>query len=289
MRFVRTLVCVSSLAFGSVAYAQDPQTPPPEGTPAPAPAPAAAPAVAAGSGYMGPELNRTLTMPQGGIEGELGLIISHPSAGDTGISLALGGRYGIMPNLNAGLMLSFALAPSADFSTFLVNAEYEFLSNGMMMAAGRVDLGATKIGGGAGGSVTAFDFGLGLPFKYVITPMIAFISGSQYAFSPFGIGVGSDILFFEFASGGTVTNLNIPVGLLFQFTPMVAAEFGTGFSLVHSGDVNLKFVPINLTLEANLNMGGVGLDPYFTFSIPGPTEGGYADTLVFIIGARLHL
>ena len=284
MQFVRTLVCVSSLAIGSVAYAQDPQTPPPEGTPAPAPAPAAAAtaAPAGGGGYMGPELNRTLTMPQGGIEGELGLIITHPSAGDTGLSLGLGGRYGIMPNLNAGMALAFTLAPSGDFNTFVVNGEYEFLSGNGMMGAARVDLGAQKLG------TTAFALGIGLPFKYMITPMISFVSSSQYMLAPFGLGLGSDILFFDFASGGTVVNLNIPVGLLVQFTPMIAAEVNTGFALVHTSAADAKFVPLALTLEANLNMGGVGIDPYFTFALPGSTDA-YSDLLMFVIGARLHL
>jgi hypothetical protein len=240
---------------------------------------------------MGPELNRTLTMPQGGIEGELGLIITKPSAGDTGFAMVLGGRYGIMPNLNAGALIAFTLAPSGDFNSFLVNAEYEFLSGNGMMGAGRVDLGATKLGGGMA-SETGFDIGLGLPFKYIITPMIAFVSGSQYSFNSFGLGLGSDILFFTLASDIKQITLNIPVGILVQFTPMIAGEVNTGFALVHSSAGNIsvdsKFVPLALTLEANLNMGGVGLDPYFTFALPGSTDD-YGGTLQFIIGARLHL
>lgn len=239
---------------------------------------------------MGPELNRTLTMPQGGIEGELALPITHVT-GSTGVGLALGGRYGIMPNLNAGAMLAFTLSPNGDFNVFTVNAEYEFLSGNGMMGAARVDLGASKLGGGMV-SETGFDIGLGLPFKYMITPMIAFISGSQYSFNAFGLGSGSDILFFTLASDITVINLNIPVGILVQFTPMIAGELNTGFALVHASSggfsTDTKFVPLALTVEGNLNLGGVGLDPYFTFAFPGNTDD-YGGTIQFIIGARLHL
>lgn len=291
MQFVRTLVCVSSLAIGSVAYAQDPQTPPPEGTPAPAPAPAAAATAApAGSGYMGPELNRTLTMPQGGIEGDLALIIQRFSvsaggvtASSTGESLALGGRYGIMPNLNAGALLAFRLNPDANFTDFLVNGEYEFMPGSMMMVAGRVDLGVTHSDGG-----NAFDLGLGLPFKYVLSPMLAFVSGSQYMITAFGPIPNNDILFFEFASGGTVVGLNIPLGVIAQVTPMFNVQASTGFALLHTSAADEKFVPINLTAAANLNVGGIGIDPYFTFNIEGLTDD-YGSLMNFLIGARLHL
>jgi hypothetical protein len=287
MRFVRSLVCVSSLALGSVAYAQDPQMPPPEGTPAPAPAPAPAP-MAMGSGYMGPEINRALTMPQGGIEGELGLVIQRFSVAtpigtvsSTGESLDLGFRYGVMPQLNAGALLAFRLNPDANFSTFLVNGLYEFMPGSMMMVAGRVDLGVTH-----GSSTNAFDLGLGLPFKYVLTPMFAFISGSQYNVDVFGAG-GSDILFFNLGDA-TVINFNIPVGILAQIHPMFAAQFRTGFSLVHTDGGDAKFVPINIDLIGNINAGGVGIDPFFTLNIAGNTDD-YTALMSFIIGARVHL
>jgi hypothetical protein len=296
MRFVRTLVCVSSLALGSVAYAQDPQTPPPEGTPAPAPAPApaAAPAAAGGGGYMGPELNRALTMPQGGIEGDLALIINRfstttpvGSVSSTGESLALGGRYGIMPNLNAGALLAFRLNPDANFTDFLVNGEYEFMPGSMMMVAGRVDLGVTH-----GTDSNAFDLGLGLPFKYVLSPMLAFVSGSQYMITAFGPIPNNDILFFEFASGGTIVGLNIPLGVIAQITPMFNLQGSTGFALLHTSAADEKFVPINITAAANLNVGGIGIDPYFTFNIEGAVGNdafGFGDFMNFLIGARLHL
>jgi hypothetical protein len=293
MRFVRSIVCVSSLALGSVAYAQDPQTPPPEATPAPAPAKAADTAAPAGSGYMGPEINRALTLPQGGIEGELALIITRFSvatpvgtASSTGEAMVLGGRYGIMPALNAGAELSFNLNPDANFNTFLVNGEYEFMPGSMMMAAGRVDLGVTHTSAGMVSS-NAFDLGLGVPFKYVLTPMFAFISGSQYSIAPFGFSPSSDILFFQFGDS-TAVGLNIPVGLLAQIHPMFAAQFRTGFSLVHTSAADTKFVPINFDLISNLNAGGVGIDPYFSWSIAGNTDD-YSALMSFFIGARVHL
>jgi len=295
MRFVRSIVCDSSLALGSVAYAQDPQTPPPEGTPAPAQAPAkdtSAPAAAAGS-YMGPEINRPLTMPQGGIEGELAIPITRfsvdtpiGSVSSTSESMALGTRYGIMPQLNAGAELSFVLNPDANFNTFLVNGEYEFMPGSMMMAAGRVDLGVTHTSAGMT-SANAFDLGLGVPFKYVLTPMFAFISGSQYSLAPFGFSASSDILFFQFGDA-TAIGLNIPVGLLIQPHPMFAAEVRTGFSLVHTDAADTKFVPLVFDFIGNVNAGGVGIDPYFSWAIAGNTES-YTSVMTFIIGARVHL
>jgi hypothetical protein len=203
--------------------------------------------------------------------------------------MALAGRYGIMPNLNAGAMLAFELNPDANFSNFLVNGEYEFMPGSMMMAAGRVDIGVTHTGGMT--SSNAFDLGLGVPFKYVLTPMFAFISGSQYNIVPFGGIGGTDILFFGFGDSTTI-GLNIPVGILAQVHPMFDVQVRTGFSLVHqsAGGVSTdsKFVPLNFDLIGNLNMGGVGIDPYFTLGIAGSTDD-YTALMTFLIGARVHL
>ena len=69
---------------------------------------------------------------------------------------------------------------------------------------------------------------------------------------------------------------------------MFAAQFRTGFSLVHTSAADTKFVPINFDLISNLNAGGVGIDPYFSWSIAGNTDD-YSALMSFFIGARVHL
>ena len=83
---------------------------------------------------------------------------------------------------------------------------------------------------------------------------------------------------------GEWRTLTIPLGVMAQLTPMIALDFWTGFRLFHLDPVNLKFVPINIDLIANLGM----VDGVFTFVLPGLTDD-YAGTQGFWFGARVHL
>src|SRR5262249_20824887 len=103
----------------------------------------------------------------------------------------------------------------------------------------------------------------------------------------FGPLLTQDILFFQL-SDSNVIGLNIPVGVLAQIAPMFAAQVRTGFALLHDSQSDRKFVPLNFDLIGNLNLGGIGLDPYFTFSLAGNTDD-YTALMNILVGVRAHL
>src|SRR5512134_1084333 len=224
--------------------------------------------------YPGDFVARPLILPPWLAQPGLNFGVNN-APGVTGTQLAASFDIGLMEKLQAGATIGFPLNnPDPTFGSFFANAQYGIAE----FANVRLDVGAVKVApgvpamGAAGGS-TGFAFGVGAPIKYRLNDMFAITSGRPYAWA-----VGDDIITMQFVNSQTFGFVHIPVGVLAQLHPMVAASlrvggrFGIADAKKANGDTIIQ-IPVGVDLLVNALK---DLDLGLSFDLPGDKDA-YAD------------
>jgi hypothetical protein len=223
-------------------------------------------APAAADDYSTVLLDRPLTLPPQTLQLEAAASLTHfgdvvdPAPSNTE-ALQFAADYGILHHLQAGAVVDVRVSPSSEFERGLVSGQYQLLE----FAAFRLDLGAERVGGNLN-----FAFGVGLPIHLKLTDAFALISSRPYAY-----GAEDDLFSFRADSNRSVSELRLPVGILYQLHPSVALVGRTGFRSQDSA----TFVPFGVDATVSVSR----LDFGVTFDLAGqvaPSGGpGYFDLL----------
>lgn len=198
--------------------------------------------------------------------------IRHVSVGDVSANataLNISGDYSPLRHVQLGASVGIQLSPDADFGYAIATGQYEFFK----FAAIRVDIGVSNAS-----DVQAF-VGAGLPIRLKLTNLVAFVSSRPYAWN-----FEDDIVSARLGNGSN-TEFNLPLGLLFQFTPRVSATLHSGFRERDSA----SFVPFGIDLM--LETGHIDLGAMF--DVDGqfrPDDGpGYFDAFRFRLFAMIRV
>jgi hypothetical protein len=211
-------------------------------------------------------IDRPLTLPPQTLQLEAGASLTHfgaavaPAPSNTE-ALQFAADYGILHHLQAGAVVDVQVSPSSDFARGLLGGQYQLLA----FAAVRIDLGAQRVGGDID-----FAFGVGLPLHLKLTDTLALVSSRPYAY-----GAEDDLFSFRAGSNGSISELRLPVGILYQVHPNVALVGRTG---IRSQD-SATFVPLGVDATVSVSR----LDFGVTLDLAGqvsPSSGpGYFDLL----------
>jgi hypothetical protein len=211
-------------------------------------------------------IDRPLTLPPQTLQLEAGAALTHfgaavaPAPSNTE-ALQFAADYGILHHLQAGAVVDVQVSPSSDFARGLLSGQYQLLA----FAAVRIDLGAQRVGGDID-----FAFGVGLPLHLKLTDTLALVSSRPYAY-----GAEDDLFSFRAGSNGSISELRLPVGILYQVHPNVALVGRTG---IRSQD-SATFVPLGVDATVSVSR----LDFGVTLDLAGqvsPSSGpGYFDLL----------
>jgi hypothetical protein len=226
--------------------------------------------------YPSPIIDRPLTLGQGTIQPSLAFELTHfgnvmdPAPSNTE-SLVFGADYGLANKLQVGAVAYVTISPSSEFGFAIASGQYQFLN----FAAIRADIGVSRVDNG---DHYGF-FGAGLPLKLKMTDTVALISGRPYAY-----GAEDDIVI-GLVGSGSISEFNIPIGILYQLTPHVSVA---GRSGIHT-EGSAYFVPIG----ADITLTSSRIDFGVQFDLAGqvsPSNGnGYADVLRLRAFAQLRI
>jgi hypothetical protein len=221
---------------------------------------------AAAEDYSTVLLDRPLTLPPQMLQLEAGASLTHlgnavdPAPSNTE-ALQFAADYGILHHLQVGAVADVRVSPSSDFERGLLGGQYQLLA----FAAVRIDLGAQRLDNGD----LYFAFGVGAPVHLKLTDALALISSRPYAY-----GAEDDLFIFR-AGSTTISELRLPVGILYQINPYIAVVGRTG---IRSQD-SATFVPFGVDATVSVSRLDVGV----TFDLAGqvsPSNGpGYFDRL----------
>lgn len=221
---------------------------------------------AAADDYSTVLIDRPLTLSPQMLQLEAAASLTHfgaavdPAPSNTE-ALQFAADYGILHHLQAGAVVDVQVSPSSDFARGLVSGQYQLLE----FAAIRLDLGAQRVSGNLN-----FAFGVGLPLHLKLTDSFALISSRPYAY-----GAEDDLFSFRAGSDRSVSELRLPIGILYQLHPSVALVGRTG---IRSQD-SATFVPFGIDATVSVSR----LDFGVTFDLAGqvsPSSGpGYFDLL----------
>jgi hypothetical protein len=204
---------------------------------------------AAAEDYSTVLLDRPLTLSPQMLQVEAGASLTHfgnavdPAPSNTE-ALQFAADYGILHHLQAGAVVDVRVSPSSDFARGLLSGQYQLLA----FAAVRIDLGAQRLDSGD----LYFAFGVGAPVHLKLTDTLALISSRPYAY-----GAEDDLFSFR-AGSTTISELRLPVGILYQVNPYIAVVGRTG---IRSQD-SATFVPfgVDATVSVSRLDFGVTLD-----------------------------
>src|SRR5262249_29114076 len=250
------------------AQISEPAPPQPTEPRRPAPAPAQPRPAEAPPPYPGPFLDRPLVLPPSIWQPELRSLVVDQDKKAVRTLLSAGVDGSPLDSLQVGALATFQAGPTADFRSLLVNAQYPTLDEISM----RLDAGIAR-------TVTAvtmpnlvvvnqveYEFvgGAGLPFKHTISSHLALTSGSPTSFRwPDGI------LTWEIKSSGSSGKFGLPLGLLWQLHPRVAAELRSGFRMDVAVVRVATYVPLTFEVMGHL---GSRFDAGASFEMPGDTN-----------------
>ena len=221
--------------------------------------------LAAADDYSTVLLDRPLTLPPQMLQLEAGASLTHfgnavdPAPSNTE-ALQFAADYGILHHLQAGAVVDVRVSPSSDFTRGLLSGQYQLLA----FAALRVDLGAQRVGGDLN-----FAFGVGAPVHLKLTDTLALISSRPYAY-----GAEDDLFSFR-AGSTTISELRLPVGILYQVHPSVALVGRTGFRSQDSA----TFVPFGVDATVSVSRLDVGVTLDLAGQVSPGTGNGYFDLL----------
>lgn len=187
-------------------------------------------------------------------------------------ALEFGVDYGVLHHLQVGAVVDVTVSPSSEFTRGLVSGQYQLLA----FAAFRLDLGAQRVDNGD----LDFAFGVGLPVRLKLTDTVALISSRPYAY-----GAEDDLFSVRAGSGSTISELRLPVGVLYQLDKHVALAGRTGFRSQGSA----RFIPLGADFIVSVSRLDVGV----TFDLAGqiaPDNGrGFFDVLALRGFAQVRL
>ena len=222
------------------------------------------PEIVSPTGYPTAEIDRPLALPKMTLE-PLGEFDLNRIADTNVISLKLGAGFGIIDNLEAGLLFPLVLSPDMDVGIMPIYGLYEIgpFMDGQLRTAGRLTFYIPI--------PEHSDFGLLLdaPVKFKFHDMFAAIGG---------VGLGMTF------ADDTVFLLNFDLGALVQAMEALAFELRFGIHL-HIADNTATLIPLYFRGQYTL-MGD--LDAYVEFGFADLKEAG-ADWIQFTIGAAYRL
>lgn len=227
----------------------------------------AQPEIVSPTGYPTAEIDRPLALPRMTLEplGEFNLTRMSFGQSDTNvIALHFGAGFGIIDNLEAGLLFPLVLSPDMDVGDMPVYGLYELgpFMDGQLRAAGRLTLHLPLQGD--------FYFLADVPVKFKFHDMFAAIGG---------VGLGM-----SFPKDNTTFWLHFDVGVLVQ--PMEALAFEIRFG-VHAGLAEHSGTLLPLFFKGQYTLMG-DLDVYAEFGFWDLNNAG-ADWIQFTAGAAYRL
>lgn len=221
---------------------------------------------AAADDYSTVLIDRPLTLQPQTLQLEAAGALTHDSAAAAPApsnteALQFAADYGILHHLQAGAVVDVQVSPSSQFERGLVSGQYQLLN----FAAFRLDLGAQRVDSGS----LYFAFGVGLPLRLKLTDTLALVSSRPYAYG------AEDDLFSVRAGSSTISELRLPVGVLYQVNPYLAVVGRSGIRNQGSA----YYVPFGADVTVSVSR----LDLGVTFDLAGqvsPDNGsGYFDLL----------
>jgi hypothetical protein len=222
------------------------------------------PEIVAPTGYPTAEIDRPLALPKMTLE-PLGMFDLSRFADTNVISLKLGAGFGIIDNLEAGLLFPLVLSPDMDVGIMPIYGLYELgpFMDGQLRTAGRLTLYLPL--------PEHSDFGLLLdaPVKFKFHDMFAAIGG---------VGLGMTF------ADDTIFLLNFDLGALVQAMEALAFELRFGIHLAIADDT-ATLIPLYFRGQYTL-MGD--LDVFAEFGFGDLKEAG-ADWIQFTVGAAYRL
>ena len=235
--------------------------------------------LAAADDYPTAFIDRPLSLDASVMQNSAAAMLVHNSAAAAGTSsntetLEFGADYGVRNHLQVGAVLDLQVSPSTDFARGLVSGQYQFL----VFAALRLDIGAERVAGNLD-----FAFGAGLPLRLKLTDTIALISGRPYAY-----GAEDDVFSVHAGSGATITDLRVPVGILYQLDQHVALVGRSGIRNQSSDQDSATFIPLGADFTVTVSH----LDLGVTVDVAGqvsPSASGFFDLLTVRGFAQLRL
>jgi hypothetical protein len=232
---------------------------------------------AAADDYATVLIDRPLTLQPQMLQLEAAASLTHDAAAAAPApsnteALQFAADYGILHHLQAGAVVDVQVSPSSRFARGLVSGQYQLLT----FAAFRLDLGAQRVDSGN----LDFAFGVGLPLHLKLTDTLALVSSRPYAY-----GAEDDLFSVRAGSNGSISELRLPVGILYQVSPYLAVVGRSGIRNQGSA----YFVPFG----ADVTVSASRLDFGVTFDLAGqvsPSNGsGYFDLLTVRGFAQLRI
>ncbi|HEY6175763.1 MAG TPA: hypothetical protein VIX73_14990 [Kofleriaceae bacterium] len=211
-------------------------------------------------------IDRPLTLEPATLQPNAALSLLHNSAAvdpapSNTEALELGADYGILHHLQAGAVVDIRLSPSSEFERTLVSGQYQLLA----FAAVRVDLGVQRVANGD----LDFAFGIGLPLHLKLTDTLAVISSRPYAY-----GAEDDLFSVRAGSNGSISEVRLPIGILYQLDKHVALVGRTG---IRSQD-SAYFIPLGADVMVTISRLDFGLSLELAGQV-SPDSGAFADLL----------
>ena len=221
---------------------------------------------AAADDYSTVLIDRPLTLPPQMLQLEAAASLTHfgnavdPAPSNTE-ALQFAADYGVLHHLQAGAVVDVQVSPSSDFARGLLTGQYQLLA----FAAVRLDLGAQRVDNGD----LDFAFGVGVPFHLKVTDTLALVSSRPYAY-----GAEDDLFSFR-AGHGSISEVRLPVGVLYQVNSYVAVVGRTGIRNQGSA----YFVPLGVDATVSVSRLDVGVTLDLAGQVSPSNGNGYFDLL----------
>jgi len=221
---------------------------------------------AAADDYSTVLIDRPLSLPPQMLQLEAAASLTHfGNAVDPAPSnveaLQFAADYGILHHLQAGAVVDVQVSPSSDFARALLTGQYQLLA----FAAFRLDLGAQRVDNGD----LDFAFGVGVPLHLKLTDTLALVSSRPYAYG------AEDDLFSVRAGHGSISELRLPVGILYQVNSYVALVGRTGIRNQGSA----YYVPLGVDATVSVSRLDVGVTLDLAGQVSPSNGNGYFDLL----------
>jgi hypothetical protein len=211
-------------------------------------------------------IDRPLTLEPATLQPSAAASLTHNSAAvDPAPSnieaLQFGADYGILHHLQAGAVVDVDVSPSSEFRRTLVSGQYQLLA----FAAFRLDLGVQRVDSGD----LDFAFGVGLPLRLKLTDTLALISSR-----PFAYGAEDDLFSVRAGSNGSISEVRLPLGILYQLDSHVALVGRSGIRNQGSA----WYIPLGADVMVTVSRLDLGLSLDLAGQV-SPDSGAFADLL----------
>ncbi|MBI2374345.1 MAG: hypothetical protein HYV07_10160 [Deltaproteobacteria bacterium] len=180
-----------------------------------------------------------------------------------GVSLGIGGAYGIMDNLEIGtLLIPLGISPEGGFGDMQLYGRYRFLSGDFSAAAQLTIQIPTS---------SVFGLGFGLPISAMLGPDLKLLSGVE--------------LEVVFASPSALVNLDLPVTFLAKVAETARLGVRTGLFMA---DLDTDGVSVPLGVLVEIDAGPATIVPAFVWPYFLNSTGATLGTFLVNLGARFE-